>query len=195
MRGSDVRWVQERLRWWGYHRGAVDGIYGPVTAESVWRFQRRHGLTADGIVGPQTWAALGRPVRARARAARAAPARRNYRANDLDLLARVIAAEARGEPYSGQVAVGAVLLNRVRDSRFPNTLQEVVYQPLAFESVANGSIYRPPTAEARRAARDALNGWDPTRGSVFFWNPAKRVNPWVWSRPIVTQIGRHVFAR
>lgn len=117
------------------------------------------------------------------------------RADELDLLARTIAAEAQGEPYIGQVAVGAVILNRVRDPQFPNTISGVIYQPHAFESVSNGLIWRrTPSDEARRAAQDALNGWDPTYGSLFFWNPYKPVSAWIWSRPIVIQYGNHVFA-
>lgn len=118
------------------------------------------------------------------------------RDDELELLARTIAAEAEGEPYIGQVAVGAVILNRVRDPRFPNTISGVIYQPHAFESVSNGLIWRrTPSTEARRAAQDALNGWDPTYGSLFFWNPYKPVSAWIWSRPIVIQYGNHVFAR
>lgn len=195
-RGSDVRWVQQRLRGWGYYRAAVDGRYGPRTAAAVRLFQRRNGLRVDGVVGPATWSALGRPVtRAAARRAAPAPARRTARGADVALLARVVSGEAKGEPYEGQVAVAAVILNRVRDPRFPKTLQEVIYQPLAFESVANGEIYKAVTAGSQRAARDALNGWDPTRGAVFFWNPAKPVSKWIWSRPIVKRIGNHVFAK
>lgn len=193
MRGEDVRWVQERLRWWGYYKGPVDGIFGRRTTAAVLYFQRKNGLRVDGVVGPETWAALGRPLPQRA--AGAVASRQGVREADLDLLARLVTAEARGEPYEGQVAVAAVALNRVRDPRFPNTLQEVIYQPLAFESVANGEVYRPATATARKAARDALNGWDPTRGALFFWNPAKAVSQWVWSRTIVKQIGNHVFAK
>ncbi len=194
-RGSDVRWVQDRLRAWGYYRGGVDGVYGGRTAAAVRLFQRRNGLKVDGVVGPATWAALGRPLPQRAIARPAARARRTTRANDVELLARVVSAEARGEPYEGQVAVASVILNRVRDPRFPKTMQEVIYQPLAFESVANGEVYRTPTASSRRAARDALNGWDPTRGAVFFWNPAKPVSKWIWSRPIIKRVGNHVFAK
>lgn len=195
MRGSDVREIQTKLRQWGYYRGAVDGIYGPRTTAAVKLFQRRNGLRVDGAVGPQTWAALGYSVPARGARAPARPAGGAARNVNLDLLARLVNAEARGEPYEGQVAVAAVILNRIRDSRFPNTLEGVVYQPLAFESVSNGQIYAPVTASARRAARDALNGWDPTHGAVFFWNPAKPVSKWVWSRPIVKRIGNHVFAK
>lgn len=194
-RGSDVRWMQSRLRDWGYYRGPIDGIFGPRTAAAVRLFQRRNGLRVDGLVGRQTWAALGRPLPPPARRA-AAPARGRARSTDVELLARTVSAEARGESYEGQVAVAAVILNRVGDSRFPNSLSGVIYQPLAFESVANGEIYRrPPSASSRRAARAALNGWDPTGGAVFFWNPAKPVSRWIWSRPIIKRIGNHVFAR
>lgn len=118
------------------------------------------------------------------------------RASDIELLARLVAAEASGEPYAGQVAVAAVVLNRVKSSKFPDSIPEVIYQPGAFESVSNGLIWaRTPSRTSYNAARDALNGWDPTYGCIFFWNPYKRVSAWIWARPIVTQIGRHVFAR
>ncbi|MBC7346266.1 MAG: cell wall hydrolase [Clostridia bacterium] len=124
------------------------------------------------------------------------PARGVSRSDEVDLLARLVAAEAGNEPYAGQVAVAAVVLNRVAHPSFPNTLAGVIYQPLAFESVTTGWIWRAPgLVTARRAAIDALNGWDPTYGSLYFWNPAKPVNPWIWTRQIVTQIGRHIFAR
>ncbi len=187
--GPSVRVAQRKLAAWGYYKGRVDGIYGRLTYAAVISFQRKNGLTPDGIVGPATWTALGES------AAPAGGGRATSRAGDVDLLARVISAEAKGEPYEGQVAVGAVLLNRVEDPRFPNTLAGVVYQTHAFESVTNGAIYQAPTASSRRAARDALNGWDPSGGAVFFWNPAKPVSSWIWSRPIITQIGNHVFAR
>lgn len=192
-RGDYVRLAQRKLSQWGYHKGSVDGVYGRQTYTSVTLFQRRNGLTADGVVGPRTWRALGENVPdRRAGAARATPVRRQ---DDLELLARVVSAEAKGEPYEGQVAVGGVILNRIRDSRFPNTLAGVVYQTHAFESVSNGEIYKPVSAASRRAAQDALNGWDPSGGAVFFWNPYKPVSKWIWSRPIQKQIGNHVFAK
>jgi len=188
--GSDVRAAQRKLRAWGYYDGAVDGIYGPRMYRAILKFQQYNGLTVDGLVGPETWAALGEV---------GAPAggynRGATRSDDLDLLAHVVSAEAKGEPYEGQVAVAAVLLNRMRDPRFPHTLAGVVYETDAFESVSNGTIYDQPTSTAYKAAQDALNGWDPTGGAVYFWNPATAVSPWVWSRPIITQIGNHVFAR
>lgn len=115
---------------------------------------------------------------------------------DYMLLARLISGEAKGEPYIGQVGVGAVILNRTKNPKFPPTIASVIFQPGAFESVSNGSIwYSHPTRENLRAAQDALSGWDPTYGSLFFWNPYKKVNPWIWRRPVVTQIGRHVFGK
>jgi len=188
--GDAVREVQQRLKDWGYYEGPVDGQFGPLTEKAVRFFQSRNGLTVDGVVGPQTWAALGYGGGA---AAAAGPERPGV---NIDLLARVVRAEAEAEPYEGKVAVAAVLLNRVADPRFPKTLEGVIYEPYAFESVANGRIYQsPPTAEDLRAARDAVNGWDPTYGAVFFWNPNKPVSSWVWTRTIITQIGNHVFAR
>jgi len=198
-RGRDVSVVQQKLKAWGYYNGFVDGSYGSATYRAVRDFQRRNGLRVDGIVGPNTRAALGL-----AAVAPAAPARdqktvasRGYvsTSRDVQLLARVIEGEAADEPYSGKVAVGAVILNRVKSAAFPNTISGVVFQPLAFESVANGQYTRPLTKESIQAARQAMAGWDPTGGATFFWNPAKRVSPWIWSRNIVGRIGRHVFAR
>ncbi|MDB4898011.1 MAG: spore cortex-lytic enzyme precursor [Firmicutes bacterium] len=194
-RGGDVTVAQRRLATWGYYRGRVDGIYGRLTYGAVITFQRRNRLRVDGVVGPATWSALGYTGRAAAPAAVRPRTAATSRSDEQNLLARVISAEARGEPYEGQVAVGAVLLNRVSDPRFPSTISGVVYERYAFEAVSNGTIYQPPAATAVRAARDALNGWDPTQGAVFYWNPAKPVSRWVWSRTIHKRIGNHVFAR
>ncbi|NLY51980.1 MAG: spore cortex-lytic enzyme [Firmicutes bacterium] len=195
--GYNVRLVQWKLQSWGYYRGRIDGVFGTQTSQAVRRFQARNGLTPDGLVGPRTWAALGFGTAAPAAARVRAQSSRGVSRNDnVDLLARVVAAEAEGEPYAGQVAVAATILNRVRNPRFPNTLNGVIFQPHAFESVTNGLIWRrTPSATAYRAARDALNGYDPTYGAIFFWNPSKPVNPWIWSRSIITRIGSHVFAR
>lgn len=192
-RGPSVTLAQRKLSAWGYYRGAIDGVYGRQMYSAIITFQRRNGLTPDGVVGPRTWAALGE--RGTTAGGGGGGSRSASRADDSELLARVISAEAKGEPYEGQVAVGAVILNRVRDSRFPNSLAGVVYQTHAFESVSNGAIYQPATASTIRAARDALNGWDPSGGAVFFWNPSKPVSGWIWSRPIIKRIGNHVFAR
>ncbi len=195
-RNDDVRIVQRRLSQWGYYDGNITGIYGSQTQSAVRDFQRRNNLRVDGIVGPETWAAIGFEImEARQAEARPAVSTNVNRTNELDMLARIINAEARGEPYEGQVAVGAVVLNRIQSSSFPNSLSGVIYQPLAFESVADGQFYQTPSEQSRRAARAALNGYDPTYGAEFFWNPGKPVNPWVWGRPIVRTIGDHVFAR
>jgi len=191
--GQDVRDVQWRLRSWGYYQGPIDGYYGAETYRAVVYFQQRNGLTPDGVVGPATWAALGLARGAAQAYSGSTPTARD---GSLDLLARVVAAEATGEPFAGQVAVAAVILNRVRHPQFPNTLSGVIYQPHAFESVSNGLIWRrTPSAEAYRAAEQALNGWDPSWGALYFWNPSKPVSPWVWTRQIIVRIGNHVFAR
>jgi len=190
--GSNVRLLQWKLQQWGYYDGIIDGIFGTETALAVRDFQRKNRLRVDGIVGPETWAALG--DRGEVVGVQRVASGAVNRNDSVEMLARLIHAEARGEPFEGQVAVGAVLLNRVASASFPNSLSGVIYQPLAFESVANGQFNLPPTAENIRAARSAINGWDPTYGSLFFWNPSKPVTRWIWSRPIVRRIGDHVFA-
>jgi len=198
--GSGVREVQTRLKTWGYYTGSVDGIYGSATTQAVMAFQRKNGLKVDGVVGQSTRAALGLPVATTAVSGANVPvvatATSYTRNEDLNLLSRLVAAEAQGEPLSGQVAVAAVILNRVRHPSFPNTLSGVVYQPHAFESVSNGLVWkRTPSTQAVNAARQALNGWDPTYGCIFFWNPSKPVSAWIWSRQIIARIGNHVFAK
>jgi N-acetylmuramoyl-L-alanine amidase len=189
--GSEVSKVQTRLRDWGYYKGSVDGMYGNDTAQAVKWFQAKNGLAVDGVVGPATWEALGYNVRS---AAAYQPSRGVSARDDVMLLARVIQGEAANEPYLGKVAVGAVILNRVGSDKFPNTLAGVIYQPNAFESISNGIANQPPSQDSVKAAQDALNGWDPTQSALFFWNPSKPVSSWIWSRPIITQIGAHVFA-
>jgi N-acetylmuramoyl-L-alanine amidase len=198
--GSDVIELQTLLRRWDYYDGPISGVFGPETAAAVRQFQRLNGLVVDGLVGPDTWAALGVwQVPARREGAVAeiyTPTTGVSDRDDISLLTRVVAAEAGGEPFVGQVAVAAVILNRIESPYFPNNLAGVIYQPLAFESVSNGLIWRVTELdESRRAVRDALRGWDPTYGAIYFWNPAKPVNPWVWTREIITEIGHHVFAR
>ncbi len=184
--GQEVINIQTRLKNWGYYKGNIDGIYGYQTYQAVRYFQSKNGLGVDGIVGPETLAALGLST---------GQTTSQSNNKDVNLLALIIHAESRGEPYSGQVAVGAVVLNRVRDSRFPNTIAGVVYQPGAFDAVYDGQINLQPSTSAYNAARDALNGWDPTYGCIYYWNPATATSKWVWSRQIVVTIGKHVFAR
>jgi N-acetylmuramoyl-L-alanine amidase len=181
--GSVVRQIQTRLRDWGYYSGSVDGVYGSGTQKAVRYFQSRNGLTVDGKVGPKTLAALG--ISAGSAAASSS--------GDVNLLARLISAEARGEPYNGQVAVGAVVLNRMKHPSFPNTMSGVIYQPGAFTCVSDGQFSKPVADSCYRAARDALNGWDPSGGAIYYFNPATATSGWIWSRPLLVTIGKHRF--
>lgn len=185
---ANTREVQTRLKKWGYYTGSVDGINGPKTIAAVKKFQKRYGLTQDGIVGPLTAAKMGLKVSGNSGSSS------SYNSNDRYLLAKVIYAEARGESYTGQVAIAAVVLNRVEDSRFPNTVAGVIYQPWAFTAVNDGQINLEPNALAYQAADDALNGWDPTYGSVYYYNPQTATSKWIFTTKKVTQIGKHVFA-
>lgn len=183
-RGSEVTNIQTRLKNWGYYSGSVDGVYGWRTANAVKDFQRKHGLTADGIAGPATLSKIGLPTGSS-----------KSNSNDVTLLAMVINGEARGESYEGQVAVGAVVLNRVRHSSFPNTIAGVIYQPGAFTAVDDGQINVAIQSSCFNAARDALNGWDPSGGAIYYYNPATATSSWIWSRPIIKKIGKHTFCK
>ena len=186
---ADTREVQTVLKKWGYYKGSVDGINGPQTKEAVKRFQRKYGLTADGIVGPLTASKMGLRVKGGSSSSSG-----SYSNNDLYLLAKLVHSEARGEVYTGQVAVAAVVLNRVRDSRFPNTIAGVIYQPWAFTAINDGQFALEPNQTAYQAARDAMNGWDPTYGAVYYYNPKTATSSWIRSTKTVTTIGRHVFS-
>ncbi|NLG24516.1 MAG: spore cortex-lytic enzyme [Clostridiales bacterium] len=190
-RGSNVTKVQTRLIKWGFMSGPADGVYGQATYQGVRRFQAKYGLTVDGKVGPTTAAKMGITLSASGGGTKTASASTS---SDLNLLARLVYAEARGESYKGQVAVAAVVLNRVRSSKFPNTIAGVIYQAGQFSPVSNGSINRAPNATAIRAAREAMNGWDPTGGCLFFYNAAATNEPWIRTRTIKTVIGNHAFA-
>lgn len=182
--GEAVRTIQTKLQRWGYYDGAIDGIFGSETTAAVKEFQRKNSLAVDGIVGPRTLEALGMPTGGSTSSAQQ---------GSVDLLARVISAEARGEPYSGQVAVGAVILNRVEHPSFPNTIAGVVYQPGAFTCMVDGQFDQPVADSAYKAARDALNGADPSGGAIYYFNPATATSSWIWSRPLITVIGKHRF--
>ena len=182
--GDTVAEIQRRLKNWGYYSGSVDGVYGGKTEEAVRYFQRKNGLSADGQAGNKTLAALGIPVSASSS---------GTASGDLDLLARLISAEARGEPYVGQVAVGAVVLNRVEHPSFPNTVSGVIYQPGAFSCLDDGQFNQPVAESAYRAAREAMNGYDPSYGAIYYFNPATATSAWIWSRPLIVEIGRHRF--
>ncbi len=187
--GSQVRTLQTKLNNWGYNAGTVDGIFGSNTLAAVKRFQAKNGLTVDGIVGAKTAAALGMTLSS------SSSSNSSYSSSDIYLLAKCIYAEARGEPYIGQVAIGAVVLNRVESSSFPNTIAGVIYQPYAFTAVSDGQINLEPDDTAYKAARDAMNGWDPTNGCLYYYNPATATSAWIWSRPVMLSIGNHNFAK
>ncbi len=189
---ADTTEVQTRLKKWGYYTGEIDGINGPLTISAVKKFQKKYGLTQDGIVGPLTAAKMG--ISLSSSTSSSSSSDTTYSSNDRYLLAKIIYAEARGEIYKGQVAIAAVVLNRVDDSRFPNTVSGVIYQPWAFTAVNDGQIDLEPDDTAYQAADDALNGWDPTYGSVYYYNPSTATSSWIYSTTYVTTIGNHVFA-
>lgn len=181
--GSVVSQIQTKLKNWGYYTGAVDGVFGSRTEAAVKQFQRKNGLTADGVVGTATLNALG--IQSSGGASQSG--------GDVYLLARLISAEARGEPYNGQVAVGAVVLNRMEHPSFPNTMSGVIYQSGAFSCMYDGQWNQPVADSAYRAARDALNGVDPSGGAIYYFNPATATSKWIWSRPLIVTIGKHRF--
>ena len=191
-KGDEVKEVQRRLKKWGYYNGSVDGIFGAGTRAAVIAFQKKNGLTADGIVGKATYQALG--INASSGSATQTGGMNGFSSSEIYLLAKTIHAEGRGEPYTGQVAIGAVVLNRVRDKAFPNTISGVVYQKHAFTAVSDGQINLTPNETAMKAARDAINGWDPTGGALYYYNPAVATSAWIFDRQTVTVIGKHVFA-
>ncbi len=189
-RGEEVRQIQTKLKRWGYYDGNVDGIYGSQTLAAVKWFQRKNGLKVDGIAGKNTLEAMGIYS-----SSSSSSGSSSSNSNDLNLLSRIIYGEARGEPYEGQVAVGAVVLNRVRSSSFPNTIAGVIYQSGAFDAVSDGQINKTPNSTAKKAAQDALNGWDPSKGAIYYFNPKTATNKWIWSRPMTVTIGNHRFCK
>ncbi len=186
---SQNKQVQTKLKNWGYYKGAVDGIYGPKTKEAVKYFQRKNGLVVDGIVGKKTAAAMGISLTTSGGTTNVGQS-----SSDLNLLAKCVHAEARGESYIGQVAVAAVILNRVRSASFPNSIAGVIYQPWAFTCVNDGQINLAANQTAIKAAQDALNGWDPTYGALYYYNPRTATSSWIYSRKTTVTIGQHVFA-
>ena len=190
-RGDEVRQIQTKLKRWGYYSGNVDGIYGSGTLAAVKKFQQKNGLKVDGIAGKQTLEAMGIFNSSSSSSSNSS----NVSSSNLNLLSRVVYGEARGETYTGQVAVAAVVLNRVKSSSFPNTISGVVYQSGAFDCVSDGQINLTPNETAKKAAQDALNGWDPTYGAIYYFNPATATNKWIWSRPMTVTIGKHRFCK
>lgn len=185
--GAEVREIQTRLKKWGYFNSTVDGIYGTKTKNAVIYFQKKNGLTADGVCGKKTLAAMG------ISSSSSCSSSSSSSSSDLNLLARLISAESRGESYVGQVAVGAVVLNRVKHSSFPNSISGVIYQSGAFSCLNDGQFWQPVADSAYKAARDALNGWDPSGGAIYYYNPVTAKSQWIRSRPIIATIGKHVF--
>jgi len=184
--GNEVTQIQTKLKEQGLYTGKIDGVFGTATKASLIKFQQKKGLTADGIAGTKTLVSLGVT-------SSSGSGQGQYSSSDVDLLARVISAESRGEPYIGQVAVGAVILNRIAHPSFPNTLAGVIYQPGAFSCLTDGGINAAVSDSAYRAARDAINGMDPCSGAIYYYNPAKATNKWILSRPVITIIGDHRF--
>ncbi len=188
-RGSEVSTIQEKLKRWGYYNGSVDGIYGSQTVTAVKKFQQKNGLTVDGIAGTKTLNAMGITSNS------SSSGSSSNNSSNVNLLARLIYGEARGETYTGQVAVGAVVLNRVKSSKFPNSVSSVIYQSGAFDAVSDGQINMNPDSTARKAAQDAMNGWDPSYGAIYYFNPSTATNKWIWSRPMTVTIGKHRFCK
>ena len=187
-RGNEVKTIQEKLKRWGYYNGNIDGIYGSQTVSAVKRFQQKNGLSVDGIAGTKTLNAMGINSSSSSGSS-------SSNSSNVNLLARAIYGEARGESYTGQVAVGAVILNRVKSSKFPNTIAGVIYQSGAFDAVSDGQINLEPDSTAKKAAQDAINGWDPSYGAIYYFNPNTATNKWIWSRPMTVTIGKHRFCK
>lgn len=186
-RGEEVKQIQSKLKSWGYYSGNVDGIYGSKTYQAVKKFQQKNNLKVDGIAGSETLKALG------INSSNKTTSTTNN--SDLNLLTRLVYGEARGEPYQGMVAVAATVLNRVADSRFPNTISGVIYQSGAYTCVSDGQINLTPNEQSKKAAQDAINGWDPTYGCIYYFNPSTATSKWIWSRPQVLTIGKHIFCK
>ena len=187
-RSDEVKQIQTKLKRWGYYNGEVDGVFGTQTLNAVKWFQSKNGLTVDGIAGPKTLAEMG------IFNSNSSNNNTNY-TGDTNLLARLVYAESRGEPYSGQVAVASVVLNRVKSSSFPNSIAGVIYQSGAFSVVSDGQINLTPNDTAKKAAQDAINGWDPSYGAIYYFNPNTAKNAWIWSRPVTVVIGNHRFCK
>lgn len=187
--GEEVRQIQTKLKNWGYYKGSIDGIYGSKTFAAVKKFQQRNGLTVDGIAGSKTLAALG------IYNSNSGGSGSSSNNSDLNLLTKLVYGEARGESYKGQVAVAATVLNRVAHSSFPNSIAGVIYQNGAYTAVSDGQINLTPNSTARKAAQDAINGWDPTSGCIYYFNPNTATSSWIWSRQQVITIGKHIFCK
>lgn len=210
-KGQDVNELQGRLKYLGFFNGKVDGIFGSATQKSVRWFQSEFGMKVDGVVGQKTKNKLYNATKnwkpsanTGASNAGSKPGGSNsnnvsnagskgFSENDIKLMSNAVYGEARGEPYEGQVAVAAVILNRVKSTSFPNTVSGVIFQPRAFTAVADGQIYLTPNAKAREAVMQAINGWDPSNGCLYYFNPETATSPWIWTRTQMKTIGKHIF--
>lgn len=196
--GEDVTELQSRLTYNGYYKGKIDGVFGWGTYWAVRNFQDQFGLPVDGIVGAATKAMLVRATKyekSSTSGSTGTTVPSGYSQNDIQLMARAVYGEARGESYTGQVAIAAVILNRVQSASFPNTIAGVIYEPGAFTAVADGQINLTPNETAKKAVIDAINGWDPTGNAIYYFNPATATSKWIWSRPQIKQIGKHIFCK
>ncbi|AOZ94282.1 spore cortex-lytic enzyme [Paenibacillus crassostreae] len=212
--GDDVYELQGRLKHLGYFTGKIDSQFGSNTVKSVKWFQSEFGMKVDGVVGPKTKLKLynatktwkptepknmttpnkgGGSAKTEDKSSLATSNTMGLSENDLKIMANAVYGEARGEPFEGQVAVAAVILNRVKSPSFPNTPSGVIFQPRAFTAVADGQIYLEPNDVARQAVQQALNGWDPTNGCLYYFNPETATSAWIWTRPQVKTIGEHIF--
>ncbi|GIP14615.1 spore cortex-lytic enzyme [Paenibacillus montaniterrae] len=218
--GSDVSELQGRLKFLGYYNGDIDGVFGSRTKNAVTWFQWEFGLTSDGVVGSATKNKLVNATKnwnpsmhvdsgsggsgssgntggsgGGSGGSASQSNLRGFTENDIQLMANAVYGEARGEPYEGQVAVAAVILNRVKHPDFPDTVYGVIFQPRAFTAVDDGQIYLSPNETAKRAVRDAINGWDPTYGCIYYFNPNTATSAWIWTRQQILTIGKHIFCK
>ncbi len=204
--GEDVIELQSRLKHIGFYTGKIDGVFGWRTYWALRNFQYEFGLPIDGIAGKDTKAKLVKTTKYNAKGAggknTSAPAKptatnvpNGFSQNDIKLMSNAVYGEARGEPYEGQVAVAAVILNRLESSTFPDTISGVIFEPLAFTAVADGQIWLTPNDTARKAVMDAINGWDPTGNATYYFNPETATSKWIWSRPQIKRIGKHIFCK
>lgn len=204
--GQDVYELQGRLTHLGFFNGKIDGKFGKSTKDAVTWFQWKFGLKSDGVVGAKTKLKLWEATKSWRPTAKTAPVpkkstpgsvaksnRLGFTDNDLQMMANAVYGEARGEPYEGQVAVAAVIINRVKSPSFPNTIYGVIFQPGAFTAVADGQIWLTPNEKARQAVEDAINGWDPSGGCEYYFNPDTATSKWIWTRTQIKTIGKHIF--
>ena len=219
--GDDVIELQARLQYIGYYNGAIDGVFGYGTYWALRNFQQDYGLDVDGIAGASTKTALannsqynrewvmeqinkgtrfthygGQSLENQVQQGTKTSQVQlpgKYSEQDLQLMANAVYGEARGEPYEGQVAVAAVILNRLESPDFPNSISGIIFQPRAFTAVADGQIWLEPNERAMQAVLDAMNGWDPSENALYYFNPETATSGWIWSRPQIKQIGDHIF--